>query len=178
MTEPTDRPAPREQRGGPGGRGPGGPPRQGGNRGGPDRRPGPEPFRGIDPADLRAIIVDGNTAKTVQEAQRLAHSLAGDRPEGRLATSHALRTLFGDLRRAEMEWDAGGDGSKVALLKPKLAYLAGRASIAGRGVNDVQGALGPAIDLVDNDRDRFGRLVQFFDAILAYYYAGPQYGGR
>ncbi|MFN8532463.1 MAG: type III-A CRISPR-associated protein Csm2 [Dehalococcoidia bacterium] len=158
-----------------------GPPRQGNapRPGGPprgDRRP-PEPYRPIDPKDLRAIVVDGNAAATVQEAQRLARVLAGERLEARHATSGALRTLWGTLREMAIDWPVAAGGG-LPLLKPRLAYLAGRAGPAGRGVGDLQSVIAPAIDLVGDDRDRFDHLVDFVEAVMAYYFAGPQFGGR
>ncbi|GIW06823.1 MAG: hypothetical protein KatS3mg060_1628 [Dehalococcoidia bacterium] len=161
-----------ERRAGPprGGPRPGGPPR------GEGRRP-VEPFRPIDTNDLRAIVVDGNTVTMIHEAQRLARALAGERLEARQATSAALRIVWGELRRIELDWPDTA-GRDLPLLKPKLAYLAGRAGGAGRGVGDVQQTLGPAIDLVGDDRDRFDHLAQFVEALMAYYYAGPQFGGR
>lgn len=149
---------------------PAGPPRGEGRR-------QPEPFRPIEPGDLRSIIVDGNTATMIQEAQRLARSLAGERPDARQATSTALRVVWGELRRIDLDWPTD-QGRNLPLLKPKLAYLAGRSASVGRGVADVQQTMAPAIDLVGNDRDRFDRLVQFLEAVLAYFYAGPQFSGR
>jgi CRISPR type III-A-associated protein Csm2 len=88
-----------------------------------------------------------------------------------------LRIVWGELRRIELDWPTIG-GRDLPLLKPKLAYLAGRAASVGRGVADVHQTLTPAIDLVGDDRDRFDRLVQFVEAVLAYFYAGPQFSGR
>jgi CRISPR type III-A-associated protein Csm2 len=161
-----------ERRGGP----PRGGPRPAGAHRPVGRRP-PEPYRPIEPADLRAIVVDGNAATTIQEAQRLARVLAVERLEARQATGAALRVAWGDLRRLELEWPEKG-GRDLPLLKPKLAYLAGRAGGAGRGVGDLHQTLAPAIDLVEGDRDRFTNLVQFVEAVMAYYYAGPHYSGR
>ena len=139
------------------------------------RRP-PEPLRPPDPNDLRAIIIEGNAQLTVQEAQRLARALAGERPEARQATSAALRVVWGELQRLRYEGDPIGRG--LLLLKPKLAYLAGRAGSAGRGVADLQAALAPAIDLVEGDEQRFAHFCDFVEALLAYYAAGPHFSGR
>ncbi|MCS6800680.1 MAG: type III-A CRISPR-associated protein Csm2 [Chloroflexota bacterium] len=143
---------------------------------GEGRRPA-EPLRPIDPADLRAIIVDGNAGVIVQEAQRVARVLAGERLEARQATSGALRVLWGELRRIELDWPTD-EGRALPLVKPRLAYLAGRAAGVGRGVTDLYQTLAPAVDLVGNDRDRFDHLVHFVEALMAYFYAGPQFSGR
>ncbi|MCL6649657.1 MAG: type III-A CRISPR-associated protein Csm2 [Chloroflexi bacterium] len=139
------------------------------------RRP-PEPLRPPDPNDLRAIIIAGNAQLTVQEAQRLARALAGERPEARQATSAALRVVWGELQR--LRYAGGPIGRGLLLLKPKLAYLAGRVGSAGRGVADLQAALAPAIDLVEGDEQRFAHFCDFVEALLAYYAAGPHFSGR
>lgn len=182
MTEPADRPRGAGGRGGPP-RPPGGP-----NRGGPPRGPGaPEPIRRVADADLRAIVVDGSAKATDDEARQIARGLAGQPPDGRTITGAQLRTLFGDLRRIEIAWPlsaspaaAESAARDLVLLKPKLAYLAGRAGSAARPLGDLQQILAPAIDLVGSDRRHFGHLIDFFEAILGYYFADarPLAGGR
>ncbi|MCS7001982.1 MAG: type III-A CRISPR-associated protein Csm2 [Dehalococcoidia bacterium] len=182
MTEQGERPAPRGQdrpSGGRGGqRGPAGPPRGGapsprGGPGGPSAgsRPQPEGIRRTDPDDLRAIIVDGNAEALDREARQIAKGLANERPDLRAGAANQVRMVFADVARIRAHWTPTTDASRdVTLLKPKLAYLAGRG--ASRAFVDLQQILTPAIDLVDGDRARFERFAEFLDAIAAYYFSG------
>jgi CRISPR-associated protein Csm2 len=89
-----------------------------------------------------------------------------------------IRGIFGTVRRIEMRWTekASEKAQELAmrqllLLQPKLEYQARRQKEV-RGLKDV---LIPAIEQVQGDRERFGRFVEFFEAILAYHVAE---GGR
>lgn len=123
---------------------------------------------------LQAIIVNGDAKVTVEEAEALGRDLA------RQLTTSQIRNIFGTVRRIEMNWpeEARSDEEQqrqtraqrdLLLLKPKMAYQAKRER--GRGVGTLTRVLTDAIDLVDGDRIRFQRFVDFFEAILAYHKA-------
>lgn len=128
--------------------------------------------------DLRAIIVEGNVEKLVAQAKRLGDKLKVDG----LSTAQ-IRGVFGTARQIEQRWRESGlaqDGADAAgqaawrqlvLLKPKLEYQARRhASVA-----ELRDTLNSAITLVDQDRQRFSHLMEFFEAVLAYHVAA---GGK
>ncbi|GIW10878.1 MAG: hypothetical protein KatS3mg061_1935 [Dehalococcoidia bacterium] len=140
------------------------------------RRP-PEPLRPPDPNDLRAIIIAGNAQLTVQEAQRLARALAGERPEARQATSAALRVVWGELQRAALRGRPHRARAPPPEAEARLPCRSG-GKCRGAGVADLQAALAPAIDLVEGDEQRFAHFCDFVEALLAYYAAGPHFSGR
>jgi CRISPR-associated protein Csm2 len=128
--------------------------------------------------DLQKIITDGDAKTTVKEAEVLGKELA------RQLSTNQIRNIFGTVRRIEMTWPekpknaeeenaAAQARRELLLLKPKMAYQAKRER--GRGVKRLTDVLSEAIDLVENDRQRFQHFVDFFEAILAYHKA---HGGK
>ncbi|HIC96184.1 TPA: type III-A CRISPR-associated protein Csm2 [Candidatus Bipolaricaulota bacterium] len=107
-------------------------------------------------ADIKRAI-EGDAEKLVTTAQEIGHYLARQR----LSTSQ-IRNIFGEVKRMEA---SGYDRSRLILLKPRLAYAAGR---HGGAVKDLRDVLVTAIDAVD-DAKKFGYFVNFFEAILAYH---------
>lgn len=75
----------------------------------------------------------------------------------------------------EMNWRSKPEDSyrQAVLLKPKLGYAAARER--GQGMQDLETVLGPALSAMMEGADiqekhlRFGRFVDFFEAILAYH---------
>ena len=123
--------------------------------------------------ELEAIIKHGDAELLVSSAQKVGTALSKS-----LSTSQ-LRGVFGTLRRIQMRWQPGASPDHVAcemkelrLLKPRLAYQAGRArqgsSVEGRGISDLEPVLRDAIDLV-TCREEFRHLVDYLEAIVAYH---------
>jgi len=123
---------------------------------------------------LKAIIVEGDAQRTVEQAEALGRNLARQ-----LSTSQ-IRSIFGTVRRIEMSWpEAPADEAErhlaeqarreLLLLKPKMAYQAKRER--GQGVKALTDVLSDAIDLVEGERQRFQHFVDFFEATLAYHKA-------
>jgi CRISPR-associated protein Csm2 len=90
-------------------------------------------------------------------------------------TTSRIRNVFGEVKRLQMRFDA----NRLRMLKPKLAYMGAR---AGEGGKRLQNVLSAAVDAVFSGNpagseveQRFRRMVDFFEAILAYHKA---YGGR
>ncbi|MDW8101222.1 MAG: type III-A CRISPR-associated protein Csm2, partial [Anaerolineae bacterium] len=105
-----------------------------------------------------------------EEAERIGQELV----QQRLTTSQ-IRNVFGEVKRLQMRFDP----HRLRMLKPKLAYMAARAKSGGPRLRDV---LTAAVDAVfagnPSEADvlqRFRRMVDFFEAILAYHKA---FGGR
>lgn len=133
---------------------------------------------GVSYDDLRQIILDGDAAVLVARAEKIGTELKRD------LTTNQIRAIFGTVRQIEMDWDEKAQAEKqqqarrnLILLKPKMAYRAGREGYRGRGLQTLSETLSTAIDLVVADpkagevdaRTRFGHFVEFFEAILAYH---------
>ncbi len=114
---------------------------------------------------IRRIILEGDYQALVEEAERIGQELV----KQELSPSQ-IRNVFGEVRRLQMRFDA----NRLRMLKPKLAYMGARAGKGGKRLQDV---LSAAVDAVfsgnPSDRkmleDRFQRMVDFFEAILAYH---------
>ncbi|GAB4532377.1 MAG: type III-A CRISPR-associated protein Csm2 [Anaerolineae bacterium] len=138
------------------------------NRGNP-RRDYPSAAK-VPPEDLGKIIQDGDARLLVERAEEVGSALA------RQLTTSQIRNIFGTVRQIEMRWspqateaDRNWAARQILLLKPKLAYQARKER--GRGVDQLADILVPAIDMIGDDRERFQRFVDFFEAILAYHTA-------
>lgn len=83
-----------------------------------------------------------------------------------------IRKFFDGIRRIDNQFERGRsfNRDKVILLKPKLAYAAGRQ----QNVRDLMEVLNPAIDKV-NSYECFKKLVALIEGIVAYH---KYYGGR
>ncbi len=129
----------------------------------------------ISPSDVEAIIVKGDTDRLITRAKEIGRDLknAG-------LSMAQIRSIFGTVRRIEMRWTekiTEDEETKeemqeramrqLLLLQPKLEYQARRQ----RAVEGLKNVLIPAIQQVQGDRERFGRFVEFFEAILAYHVA-------
>jgi CRISPR-associated protein Csm2 len=118
---------------------------------------------------IRTIITQDDPKLLVDQAKAIGLALSKS-----LAKSQ-IRNIFGTVRQIQMSWT--GEAQKAAsyrqllLLKPKLRYQAAR----NKEVKPLAEVLDKAIDHVGDDRVRFGRFVDFFEAILAYHTA---YGGK
>lgn len=112
-------------------------------------------------------IIAGDANKLVEVAERLGQDFANG-----LSTSQ-IRNVFGEVKRLQMKGRFDQQSAReLILLKPKLAYQAGR---HGRKVEDLAKVLSKAIDRVGSDLQRFEHFVDFFEAILAYHKA---HGGK
>ena len=128
----------------------------------------------LSPGDLRAIIVDGDAEKTVTCAQAI-----GEQLKNRGLRSNQIRRIFTAVREVDMDWPRPGEAPDaerekravrgLILLKPKLVYQERRNAAGGDAFRYLRDVLDPAIDLVGKDRERFGYLLDFFEAILAYH---------
>lgn len=111
-------------------------------------------------------IINGDMEKLVDTAEKLGSHLKNKR-----LTTAQIRNVFGLVKKMEMK---GFNHKKFILLKPKLAYAAGRPG-ASNGIRDLKKVLTGAIDNVGNDESKFQTFVEFFEAILAYHRAA---GGK
>ena len=112
--------------------------------------------------DARVITEGGEIL--VKEAEQRGRQLARD------LTTSQIRNIYGAVKKMQMKGQL--DTHKLLMLKPKLAYAAKR---HGGGVDTLKDVLTQAIDLVENEQEKFNRFVDFFEAILAYH---KFYGGK
>ncbi len=133
--------------------------------------------------DVSSIIAQDNPEKLVEMAQQVV----GD---GAQVSTSQIRNVFGPVRRIALEWPEtvqSDDERKraerayrqVVLLRPKLRYLAAR----DQKLTDLADLLDKCIAEIQKGgnlaerRLRFGRFVDFFEAILAYHTEKAR-GGR
>jgi len=125
--------------------------------------------------DVSAIIAQDNPEKLVETAQEVIKG-------GTEVSTSQIRNVFGPVRRIALEWpenvqsDEEGKRAErayrqVVLLRPKLQYLAAR----DKKLTDLANLLEGCIVEIQKGQDlaerrlRFGRFVDFFEAILAYH---------
>ena len=126
------------------------------------------------PQTIKSYIVRDDTAKDmVQYAQRLGEELKQEN-----VTTSQIRNAYGKMKKLEMAgWEDARTQREVLLLKPRLAYAAGRHGDKRRdqqGLYRLQKVMNEAIDSV-TDKESFQRFCQFFEAIVAYHKAA---GGK
>lgn len=121
--------------------------------------------------DIPAILA-GNKEKLIEDAEKLGKYLANNN----LSTSQ-IRNIFSEVKRMKGYEESKND---LLLLKPKLAYIAGRHGRWQQGrlvgpVPDLSRVLTKCIDNI-KDRTGFENFKDFFEAILAYhrYYGGKE----
>lgn len=114
-------------------------------------------------------ILDGDSKKLVENAERLGKHLSG-----RLSTSQ-IRGIFSEVKQMR-----GYDEHRLNLLRPKMAYAAGRHGNKVRGklvgpIVDLQEVLDECIKITSGEKE-FENFRDFFEAILAYhrYHGGKE----
>ena len=118
---------------------------------------------------IRTIIAQDEPKLLVDQAKEIGRALS------KSLTKSQIRNIFGTVRQIQMNWT--GEAQKAAsyrqllMLKPKIQYQAART----KEVKPLADVLDKAIDQVGDDQVRFGRFVDFFEAILAYHTA---FGGK
>lgn len=142
----------------------------------------------LDDKRIREIVVDGNVAALVEEADKIGRRIA----EQKLKTNQ-IRNVFGTARQIQLRWKTSSDHQssddqpsddqsyrEAVLLIPKLGYYAKRESQAknnrSEGMKTLKDVLEPGLRLLmedgiseDEKRLRFERLMDFFEAIVAYH---------
>jgi CRISPR type III-A-associated protein Csm2 len=120
---------------------------------------------------IERIINTDNPDLLVKEAKNLAKKLRAHDE----ATKTQVRRLFATIRQIEAKWKQDPDGAyrDLVLFGPRLAYQAHRHSQIAALTQVIQ----QGIPLVGKDTQRLKRLVQFFEATVAYLLAGANYYG-
>ncbi len=117
---------------------------------------------------VQAALADDQGEALIALAKERAQRLAK-----RVKTAQ-LRKLFYEIRGIEAEWLQGQQDPqrrqqalrRLTLLKPKLAYQTAR----HEQLRPLQAVIDPAIDHVLKHPETFPRLIDLFEAILAYFY--------
>jgi CRISPR-associated protein Csm2 len=136
---------------------------------------------------IEVVVKTDDPKALVREAKALAQQLQKAKGSGeeKKATKTQVRRLFGTLRQIEMSWPRQAETDKetqerddayreLVLFGPRLAYQAER----HEGLKQLAKVIQDGIRAVDKeDRKTLQRLVQFFEATVAYYVAGPEEGG-
>lgn len=115
--------------------------------------------------DDLTVILDGNKEILVKRADEIGKEL------GRTLSTSQLRNIFYEVKG--MNFD---NIEKLHLLRPKLAYIAGRhgkrrkGELTG-GIVILQKIMDDAIKMVfeEKTKERFENFQEFFEAILAYH---------
>lgn len=124
--------------------------------------------------NIELIISNDDPRLLIEEAEKLAKGIFDNKE----ATKTQIRRLFSSLRSIEYAWPLTieNDQSKneradayrqLLLMSPRLAYEAKRHSSLKKVCEIIQSGI-DAVDL--NDRRTFERLVQFFEAVVGYYF--------
>jgi CRISPR-associated protein Csm2 len=92
-------------------------------------------------------------------------------------TTSQIRNAYGNMKKLEMAgWQGNRTQREMLLLKPRLAYAAGRQQdwATKEGLENLRQVIDSAINAV-TDEESFKRFCQFFEAIIAYHKAA---GGK
>jgi len=110
-------------------------------------------------------ILSGNEEKLVKDAEDFGKYLGN----GGLSTSQ-IRNIFSDVKKMD---SFERNKKELILLRPKLAYVAGRHRRRTKVITDLQEVMDECIRNV-KDEESFKNFQDFFEAILAYH----KYYGR
>ncbi len=124
-----------------------------------------------------AVPMKEHTQRYIQEEKSAAEMIKACEGFGqylknnRVSTSQ-LRNAYGSMKKLEMTGWNKTTQRQLLLIKPRLAYAAGR---HGAGMEDLSNVVGYGIDAVGESEENFKRFCQFFEAIVAYFKAA---GGK
>ena len=122
----------------------------------------------IKPEEVKSYITQDHTAEQMVKFAEKFGKFLGDKK----VTTSQIRNAYGNMKKLEMAgWKDNRTRREVLLLKPRLAYAAGR---HGPGLAELKKVMDSAIDAV-TDEASFQRFCQFFEAIVAYHRAA---GGK
>lgn len=133
----------------------------------------------IDDEEIKTII----TKHDIEGAKKLVEfsdDFAKHLVEVKKLETTQIRNVYGSMKKLEMTGWNSQTAQRLLLLKPRLAYAAGRKDT----VKDLQQVISKAIDFIFDDEinkdekmkeQAFQRFCQFFEAIVAYHKC---YGGK
>lgn len=122
----------------------------------------------VEDSEIRAIIEERNTTKLNEVAKRLGEYYASGKDREKLSASQ-IRNILDKMQRMKKY-----DKDQLQLLRPLLAYAAGKDRTPAKKLKHLQEIIDKAITKT-NDESRFENLRNFFEAIVAYH---RYYGGK
>ena len=105
-------------------------------------------------------ILSGDVEKLVEDARKFGEYLG----KNGLTTSQ-IRNIFSDVKKLD-KYDT--DKTNLLLLRPKLAYVAGRHGKKTRVIKELQEVIDACITQV-KDNQSLKNFKDFFEAIIAYH---------
>ncbi len=130
---------------------------------------------------IEQIINVDDPEQTVRKAKDLAQKLRSKTEaeartaEAKEASKTQIRKLFATLRQIQMTWqqDDKSGYRELVMFGPRLAYQSAKHPALTPLVEDIQAG----IQAVGNDKQKLQRLVDYFEATVAYYIVNLQ-GGK
>lgn len=121
----------------------------------------------LDKERVKKIIQDGDVKVLNEYAEPLATRYApqNDREKKQKLTASQIRNILDDVQRMGKHDVIQG---KLELLRPKLAYVAGRNKDSW-ALRELREILDYAIKLVKDDFKKFENFRNFFEAIVGYH---------
>ncbi len=116
-------------------------------------------------------IITQEDVKSVRKLVDVAEKFGKHIAKVNKVTTSQIRNVYGTVKKLEMTGWNDETARRLLLLKPLMAYAAGR---HGGGVKELEQVISQAIDQVSN-ANTFKRFCQFFEAIIAYHKAN---GGK
>jgi len=117
--------------------------------------------------DISRFIQDESAAADMI----LSSEIFGRELKNNKVTTTQLRNAYGSMKKLQMVGWSEQTKTRVLLIKPRLAYAAGR---HGQGMEGLSRVIANAIDAIRDEQD-FQRFCNFFEAIVAYFKAA---GGK
>lgn len=130
----------------------------------------PPPYSPLSGDQLRPLKRFVEKEESAPEMVAFAEKLGGYLQSTRVTTSQ-IRNAYGNVKKMEMVGWSAATRRQLVLIKPRLAYAAGRHR---GGLEELKKVLDVLIDAVDEE-EKFQKFCQFFEAVLAYHKA---YGGK
>lgn len=109
----------------------------------------------------KITAIDDNILKATEE---FAKDLCKEENRGKVLSTSQIRRFYGEVKRLQLN---GYDPVGVKMLKPKLAYAAGRSKENDK-IRLFYNTLSKSIDRI-NDEGSFNNFVKMFEAIVAYH---------
>lgn len=116
----------------------------------------------VEETDIIAIIEKGDTAKLNEVANKLGEYYAAGRDREKISSAQ-IRNILDKIQRMKQF-----DKDRIQLLRPLLAYVAGKDRTRDAKLKNLQQIIDKAITKVDDEK-KFDNLRNFFEAIVAYH---------
>ncbi|MCM8822704.1 MAG: type III-A CRISPR-associated protein Csm2 [Candidatus Omnitrophica bacterium] len=122
----------------------------------------------VDRTRINKIINAGDVTELNSYAEELAKEFApnSEREKKKKLTTSQIRNILDNVQRMSKE---GVEKGEYELLRPKLAYVAGRSDKENYAVRDLREILDIALQNVGKDYRKFENFRNFLEAIVGYH---------